>query len=82
MIKSICVKEITRLLVSFRHTTLLNVHTDLHGHTASGCLFLEVVLYNGVLCTFHGFLDIRNRVKETPLQVGFHFWEQKLISKC
>jgi len=28
----------TLLLFSFRHTSLLNVHTDLHGHTAFGCL--------------------------------------------
>ena len=35
IIKSICVKEITLLLFSFRHTSLLAVHTDLHGHTAS-----------------------------------------------
>jgi len=32
------VKEITLLLFSFRHTSLLTVHRDLHGHTASGCL--------------------------------------------
>jgi len=38
IIKSICVKEMTLLLFSFRHTSLLTVHTDLHGHTASGCL--------------------------------------------
>jgi hypothetical protein len=23
-------------------------------------------------------MDVRNRVKETPLQEGFHFWEQKV----
>jgi len=28
----------TLLLFSFRHTSLLTVHKDLHGHTASGCL--------------------------------------------
>jgi len=38
IIQSICVKEITFLLFSFRHTSPLTVHTDLHGHTASGCL--------------------------------------------
>jgi len=38
IIKSICVKEMTLLLFSFGHTSLLTVHTDLHGHTASGCL--------------------------------------------
>ena len=38
IIKSICVKEITLLLFSFRHTSLLTGHTDLHGHTASRCL--------------------------------------------
>ena len=38
IIKSICVKEMTLLLFSFRHTSFLTVHTDLHGHTASGCL--------------------------------------------
>ena len=38
IIKSICVKEMTLLLFSFRHTSLLTVHTDFHGHTASGCL--------------------------------------------
>ena len=27
----------TPLLFSFRHTSFLTVHTDLHGHTASGC---------------------------------------------
>ena len=37
IIKSICVKEVTLLLFSFRHTSLLTVNTDLHGHTASGC---------------------------------------------
>ena len=31
-------KEITLLLFSFRHTSLRTVQTDLHGHTASGCL--------------------------------------------
>jgi hypothetical protein len=29
------VKEMTLLLFSFQHTSLLTVHTDLHGHTAS-----------------------------------------------
>jgi len=38
IIKSICVKEMTLLLFSFRHTSLLTVNTDLHHHTASGCL--------------------------------------------
>ena len=38
IIKCICVKEMTRLLFSFRHRSLVTVHTDLHGHTASGCL--------------------------------------------
>ena len=38
IIKIICMKEITLLLFSFRHTSLLTVHIDLHGHTASGCL--------------------------------------------
>ena len=37
-IKSICLKEMTLLLFSFRHTSLLTVHPDLHDHTASGCL--------------------------------------------
>jgi len=32
------VKEMTLLLFSCRHTSLVTVHTDLHGHTASGCL--------------------------------------------
>jgi len=38
IIKSICMKEMTLLFLSFRHTSLLTVHTDLHGHTASGSL--------------------------------------------
>ena len=38
IIKSICVKEMTLLLFSFRHRSLVTVHTDLHGHTDSGCL--------------------------------------------
>jgi len=38
IIKSICVKEMTLLLFSFRHRSLLTVHTDVHGRTASGCL--------------------------------------------
>ena len=38
IIKSICLKEMTLLLFSFRHTPLLTVHTDLHGHTSSRCL--------------------------------------------
>ena len=31
-------KEITLLLFSVQHTSLLTVHTDLRGCTASGCL--------------------------------------------
>ena len=31
-------KEMTLLLFSFRHISLLTVHTDLRGHIASGCL--------------------------------------------
>ena len=81
IIKSICVKEMTLLFFSFRHTSLPTVHTDLHGHTASGCLCRSRPL-QWCLCTCHGFLDVRNRVKETPLQVGFHFWEQQLSSRC
>ena len=38
IIASICVKEMELLLFSFRHTSLLTVHTDLHCHAASGCL--------------------------------------------
>ena len=38
IIKSICVKEMILLLFSFRRTSLPTVHTDLHVHTASGCL--------------------------------------------
>src|SRR5215469_15239627 len=38
IIKSIYVKEMTLLSFSFRHTSLLIVHTDLYSHTASGCL--------------------------------------------
>ena len=38
IIRSICVKEIKLLSFSFRHTSLLTVHTDLHGHTACGYL--------------------------------------------
>ena len=38
IIKSICVKEMTLLLFSFQHRSLVTVHTDLQGHTASGCL--------------------------------------------
>ena len=38
IIKSICTKEMTLLLFSFRRTSLLSAHTDLCGHTASGCL--------------------------------------------
>jgi len=38
IIKSICVKEMTLLLFSFRHRSPVTVHTDLHGHTASGYL--------------------------------------------
>jgi hypothetical protein len=41
--------------------------------------FVEVVFRNGVQCTCHGFLDVRNRVKETPLQVEFHFSELIVI---
>ena len=38
IIKGICVKEMTLLLFSFRHRSLLTVHTDLQGRTASGYL--------------------------------------------
>jgi len=37
IIKSICMKEMTFLLFSFRHRSCETVHTNLHGHTASGC---------------------------------------------
>ena len=81
IIKSVCVKEITLLLYSFRHTSLLTVHTDLHGHTASGCLCRNRPL-QWCLMYLSRLLDVRNRVKVTPLQVGFDFWEQKVISRC
>jgi len=38
IIKSICLKEMILLLFSFRHISLLTIHTDLHGHKASRCL--------------------------------------------
>jgi len=38
IIKSSCFKEMRILLFSFRHRSLVTVHTDLHGHTAPGCL--------------------------------------------
>ena len=38
IIKSICLKETTLSLFSFQHRSLVTVHTDFHGHTASGCL--------------------------------------------
>ena len=38
IIKCICLKEMALLLFSFRRTSLLTVHTDLHGHTVSGYL--------------------------------------------
>jgi len=38
IIKNICLKEMTLLLFSFQHRSLVTVHTDLHGLTASGCL--------------------------------------------
>jgi len=38
IMKSICVKEMTLLWFSFQHRSLVTVHTDLQGHTASGCL--------------------------------------------
>ena len=37
IIKSSCMKEMT-LLFSFRHRSLVTVHTNLHGHTTSVCL--------------------------------------------
>ena len=38
ILKSICVKEMTLLLFSFQHSSLLTLHTDLHGHTAYVCI--------------------------------------------
>jgi len=38
IIKIICVKEMTLLYFSFRHTSFLTVHTDWHVYTASECL--------------------------------------------
>ena len=47
IIKSICVKEMTLLLFSFRRTSLLTVHTDLQViQLLDG--FVAVVLCNGV----------------------------------
>jgi len=40
----------TLLLFSFRHTSLLTVHTDLYGHTASGCLFRSRPLQWCLMC--------------------------------
>ena len=41
IVKSSYVKEMRLLLFSFLHRSLVTVHTDLHGHTASGCLFIS-----------------------------------------
>ena len=71
----------TLLLFNFLHRSLVTVHTDFYFHTASGCLCRSRPL-QWCYCTCHGFLDVRKRVKEAPCQVGFHFWEQKLISRC
>jgi hypothetical protein len=79
IIKSICVKEMTLLLFRFRHTSLLTVHTHLHGHTASGCLCRSRPL-QWCLMYLSRLSGSPNWVKETPLQVGFHFWEQNVIS--
>jgi len=38
-------KEMILLLFSFRHRSLVTVHTDLHGHTASGFLCRSRPLY-------------------------------------
>ena len=44
IIKSICMKEITLLLFNFQHRSLVTAHTDLQGHTASGCLCISRLL--------------------------------------
>jgi len=75
------VKEMTLLLVGFRHTSLLTVHTDLHGQTASGCLCRNRPL-QWCLMYLSRLSGCPKSVKETPLQVVFHFWEQKVISRC
>jgi len=70
------VKEMTLSLFSFRHTSVVTAHTDLHGHTASECLYRSRPL-QWCLMYLSRLLDVRNLFKETPLQLGFHFWEQR-----
>jgi len=81
IIKSIYVKEMTLLLFSFRHTPLLIVHTDLHGHTASGCLCRSRPLHWCLmyLSWLSGCLKLSQR--DTPSS-WISVWEQKVISRC
>ena len=77
IIKSICLKEMTLLLLCFPLESLVTVHTNLHGHTASACLFRNrpfSMVFNVVVTA--------SWMSEAPLQVGFHFWEQNVISRC
>ena len=60
------------LIVNFRHKSLLTVNTVC---TVLQLLdaFIEVVLCNGVSCTCHGYLDVRNPVKGRPFNRNFTF---------
>jgi len=41
--------------------------------------FVEFILVFNVLVTAFWMSEMES---ETPSQVGFHFWEQKVISRC
>jgi len=77
IIKSICVKEMTLLLFSFQHTSLLTVHTHLHGHRASGCLCRSRPLQwcLNVLVTAFWMSEIKS--KRHPLKWDFTFGNKK-----
>ena len=81
IMKSICLKETTLLLFSFRHTSLLTVHTDLHGRTASGWLCRSRPLQWCLMCLSRLSGCPNSSQRDAPSSV-ISFWEQKVTSSC
>jgi len=66
----------TLLLFSFRHRSLLTVHTDLHGRTASGCLqksSFEMVFNVLVIAVWMSETESKRR----PFKWDFTFWNKE-----
>jgi len=74
-------KEMTLLSFSFRHRSLVTVHTDLHSHTASGCLCRSRPLQWCLMYLSRLSGCPKSSQRGAPSS-GILLWEQKVISRC